>query len=168
MPHVLEEDPGRVTWEEWNILWATSSASSVLCQASFRSQERDIYCQHPQCSNSSSVLGSFYCFVLLACSAVCFRARVCVEGISGSEFGAGTEHWKSGHIQCFSRAERATARSGLVFGCERFIGLVVPSSCFLILVHNFVNLTGGVTIMTGRMLGVGNAEGLDAFPHPYS
>ena len=32
---------------------------------------------------------------------VCFRARVWVESVSGSEFGAGTAHWKRSHMQCF-------------------------------------------------------------------
>lgn len=101
MPHVLEEDPGRVTWEEWSILWATVPSSVLCCRLALEVRKGTFTVSILSVLIVPRFLALFIVLFLLACSAVCFRARVCVEGISGSEFGAGTEHWKSGHIQCF-------------------------------------------------------------------
>lgn len=107
MPHVLEKDPGRVTWEEWSILWATVRSSVLCCRLALEVRKGTFTVSILSVLIVPGFLALFIVLFLLACSAVCFRVRVWVEGISGSEFGAGTEHGKVVTYSA-SRAERAT------------------------------------------------------------
>lgn len=102
MSHLLEKDSGRVTWEEWSTLWATVQSSVLCCRLALEVRKGTFSVSILSVLIVPGFLALFIVLFLLACFVVaCFRARVWVESVSGSEFGAGTEHWKSGHIQCF-------------------------------------------------------------------
>lgn len=102
MSYVLEKDSGRVTWEEWSTLWATVQSSILRCRLALEVRKRTFSVSILSVLIVPGFLALFIVLFLLACFVVvCFRARVWVESVSGSEFGAGTAHWKRSHMQCF-------------------------------------------------------------------
>ena len=102
MSYVLEKNSGRVTWEEWSTLWAMVQSSILRCRLALEVRKRTFSVSILSVLIVPGFLALFIVLFLLACFVVvCFRARVWVESVSGSEFGAGTAQWKRGHMQCF-------------------------------------------------------------------
>ena len=73
------------------------------------------------------VLFLFACFVV-----VCFRARVGVKSISGSDFGAGSAgRWESGHMQCFQgKKSHSPPNLGLPLAMRDSVTRLLPFLAF--------------------------------------
>ena len=99
MPHIFEKDSCRLTWEAQSILWAIVQSSVLCCRLALEVRKGTFTVSILSVLIVPGFLALFIVLFLLACFVVvCFRARVWVESISGSEFGAGAEHWKN---ECF-------------------------------------------------------------------